>query len=739
MELEVIGHKESLVERAGEILLGARSLAENIVVFPGKRPGHFLRRYLAEKRGTAQRAPVIVSMDGFVDLAAERLGIKGSAASSLDLAGLLYERLNKETRGVIARGTEEMTLDAFLPWALKLTGDFEELRVERKTARDLAAYDQLLPGDLRGDAFIKRLESFSRLYEDFYKEVEKAGLLTRSMKYSLAADGVAGLDLGEYENIIFAGLFALTASEKAILKHLASRGARVLLEPGPGLEEQFAFLGKAEQPPAEERAAPFFHKAADLHGEVFGLARALKAPSPGDVVVLPEPRALFPVMEHVLPAAGEYNVSMGYPLAATPVYALIDALGDLLDKRSGDAYFAPNYLRFVFHPYVKNLYLGASAEPGRVIFQTAEEVLSESMDKYIRLEEIENDGRILAGAAARLKDYGHGVTQAEVRAHLAGLHGALIRPFERVKDIAGFADRLLALVSHISENSTAPLHPYWAPFVEKAMEHILELKTCRLAGAGFDAPAGYFKFFKTALAGAAYPFPGTPLRGLQVLGLLETRGLRFDRVFFLDANADVLPAARKEDTLLPHFVREGLGLSTYKTRERLARYHFSALVSGAREAHIFYKDSAEQERSPFVERLAWERERAGGEPGGEEVHLRVDFSQAEPRPAPKTPELLAALKKREFSPSAIDSYLACGLRFYYRYALGLDEKAEIADEVEQRDIGVVVHSVLEDFFKARAGGPLEIGEEDYSAVLESAGRVFDKLMRGHGAGVEYLI
>ncbi|MEW5907231.1 MAG: PD-(D/E)XK nuclease family protein [Elusimicrobiota bacterium] len=739
MNPEVIGHKESLAERAGEILLGARSLADNIVVFPGKRPGHFLRRYLAEKRGSAQRAPVIVSMDGFVDLAAERLGVKGTAASSLDLAGLLYERLNRETRGLVAGGTEEMTLDAFLPWALKLTGDFEELRVGRKTARDLAAYDQLLPGDLRSEAFIRRLESFSRLYEDFYKEVEKAGLLTRSMKYSAVAEGVAGLDLGEYENIIFAGLFALTASEKAILKHLASRGARVLLEPGPGLEEQFAFLGKAEQPPAEERPAPFFYKAADLHGEVFGLARALKDPSPGDVVVLPEPRALFPVMEHVLPAAGEYNVSMGYPLVATPVYALIDALGDLLDKRSGDAYFAPNYLKFVFHPYVKNLYLGGSAEPGRVIFQTAEEVLSESMDKYIRLEEIENEERILAGAAARLKDYGHGVTKDEVRAHLAGLHGALIRPFERVRDVAGFADRLLALVSHISENSTAPLHPYWAPFVEKAMEHILELKTCRLAGAGFDAPAGYFKFFKTALAGAAYPFPGTPLRGLQVLGLLETRGLRFDRVFFLDANADVLPAARKEDTLLPHFVREGLGLSTYKTRERLARYHFSALVSGAREAHIFYKDSAEQERSPFVERLAWERERAGAVPSGEEVHLRVDFSQAEPRPAAKTPELLAALKKREFSPSAIDSYLACGLRFYYRYALGLDEKAEIADEVEQRDIGVVVHSVLEDFFKARAGRPLEIGEEDYSAVLESAGRVFDKLMRGHGAGVEYLI
>jgi len=326
-----------------------------------------------------------------------------------------------------------------------------------------------------------------------------------------------------------------------------------------------------------------------------------------------------------------------------------------------------------------------------------------------------------------------------VRAHLAGLHKALLRPFERIKDIADFAGKLLDFISWISENSTAPLHPYWAPFVEKAIENILELKNCRLAGESFEGPSGYFKFFKASLSGAGYPFPGTPLRGLQVLGFLETRGLKFGRVFFLDANADVLPAARKEDTVLPYSVREGLGLSTYRTRERLSRYYFTALLAGAREAHLFYRDSAEQERSPFVERLAWDLERRGERPAGKEVHLRVDFSQAEPGPASKTPELVSALRAREFSPSAIDTYLACGLRFYYRYGLGLDERDEIAEEVDQRDIGTVVHEVLEDFFKSRAGRPLEIKEEDYAAVLESAGRVFDARLKGHNAGFEYLI
>jgi CRISPR/Cas system-associated exonuclease Cas4 (RecB family) len=739
MKAAVIGPDENLVEKAGELLLSSSSLAGNLVVFPGKRPAHFLRRWLAEKQGKALRAPVITSMDGFMDLAAEELGIKGRAASQLDLAEVLYGRLKKELCRVIARDPGELTLDAFLPWALKLAGDFEELKIELKTRKDLSGYDALLPADLRSASFINKLESFSRLYDEFYAELEKEGLLTRSMKYARVAAEIERFDHKKYEQIVFAGFFALTNSEKTVLKHLAGRGARLLLEPGPGLEEQFSFLGPL--PAAKPAPAPrlHFYKAADAHGEIFKLAQTLKAPAPGDVIVLPEARSLFPLIEHVLPAAGDYNISMGYPLAATPVYALLDALGDLLDKKGEAGYFAPNYLKFVFHPYVKNSYLDGAAEPSRVIFQALEERLSRRVNKYVTLRELEDDAELHKEAAARLKDYGGKLGPADIKAHLVSVHKTLIAPFEGIANIADFAAKLLAFISRVSENSTAPLHPYWAPFVEKAIEHILELKNSRLAGESFAGPAGYFKFFKTFMQGANYPFPGTPLKGLQVLGFLETRGLRFNRVYFLDANADILPAARKEDTILSHFVRESLGLATYKTRERLSRYYFNALVAGAKEAHIFYKDSADKERSPFVEKLVWDLQRERKPVDEHEVHLRINFSQAEPAPAPKTPELIAALKAREFSPSAIDTYLNCGLQFYYRYALRLIEKDEISDDIEQRDIGTIVHDVLENFFKTKVGRPLNILEADYGRVLEEARKVFDVKLKGHNAGFEYLI
>ena len=140
-----------------------------------------------------------------------------------------------------------------------------------------------------------------------------------------------------------------------------------------------------------------------------------------------------------------------------------------------------------------------------------------------------------------------------------------------------------------------------------------------------------------------------------------------------------------------------------------------------------------------MEKLIWDLERQKNPPAVNEVHLRVDFSQAGPKKINKTPQLIAALKAREFSPSAIDTYLNCGLRFYYHYALRLSEKDEISDDIEQRDIGTIVHEVLENFFKARLGRPLHITEKDYGLIKEESEKVFDARLKGHNAGFEYLI
>ncbi len=744
----LIKSSDSLIDAAGGLLLRSKDISNNMAVFPGKRPGHFLRKYLAEKKGSAYESPRIFSMDNFIEHAAGELGFGGPCASMLDLSAVLYEQLKTELCAVIGRNPEELALDSFLPWAFKLIAGFEEIKIELKTAKDLSGYDELLPEDFKPAGFLRKFSVFSKLYGDFYLSLERGGLLTRSLKYAKTAENIGKTDFSGFENIIFAGFFAFTGAETIILKRLSrEKNVSFIFQDGPGIKEQARFLGDLTAADYKEPRIPadktHFYKASDTHGEVFKLAEVLRSappPSSGSVIVLPSSGALFPLMHNALAGIADYNISMGYPLSATPVCALIDSLGDLLDKRADGKYFAPGYLKFVFHPYIKNIYLGKSAEASRIIFQTIEETLSRRMNKYLELSEIETDEEIINGSLDKLKSYGEtGITASAAAQHITLVHKTLIRPFEKIKDIKNFAAKLLDFISFISENSTASLHRYWAPFAQTAIEKIIELQNSDIGRQSFENTSAYFKLFAAFMRDADYPFPGTPLKGLQVLGFLETRNLKFDTVYFLDANAGILPSARKEDTLLPHYIRQGLGLSTYKTRERIALYYFSLLIEGAKTAHIFYKDNAESERSPFVERLIWDIQKAGGKPPENDIHFRVRFSQNDPLPVAKNEIVAAALKNAELSPSAIDVYLNCGLQFYYRYVLRLSEKDGIADEIQQRDIGIMMHEILHNFFQKKLHAPLLIKDEDFGLIAEEALKVFDLRMKNHGSGCEYLI
>jgi len=731
-----------LIDKIAEKLLSSSNISRNLVVFPGKRPAHFLRKALAGRLG-AHPSPGIMPMDAFVDFLA---GEEKPEPSELDLAAVLYEEMKKETLAIFGLG--DLELDSFLPWAFKLISDLEEIKIELKTEKDLSAFDEILPGEMRGPASVKKIKKFSALYSAFYKKIVEKGQATRSMKYAALAEKSDFPSLSKFENIILAGFFAFTAAERKMIKALSKiPGFLLISREGPGIKEQFSFLDSALKAGGESAGKGVklkFYKSSDIHGEVMKLREILSKEKAQDlsqsVAVLPSADSLFPLLHNSLADISGYNISMGYPAKATPVYTLINSLAELLDRKSGDKYFIPVYLRFVFHPYVKNIYMLKSAETSRIIFQTAEEVLSKQPGKYRALEEIENDREIVARSLEKFAAYsGAGPGAEKIKEHLKLVHDKLVRPFERIADIGDFAEKLLEALSFISENGTAHLHPYWSAFAGIIMENIQEIKNCILSSRGFSNISSYFKFLANALNSVSYPFPGTPLKGFQVLGFLETRGLKFKKVYFLDANADMLPAARKEDTLLSHFIRENLGLSTYKKREKISAYYFFTLINSAEEAHIFYKDNEEKERSPFVEKLVWELLKRKEKPKEEDIYFNIKFSRREPKASAKNEEMINRLLKREYSPSALDAYLSCGLRFYNKYLLNLSEKDEISPEIEQKDIGSIVHDILEKFFKKKIGRPLKIHKEDYKLIKKISEEVFAVKMPEHNRGYEYVV
>jgi hypothetical protein len=264
-----------------------------------------------------------------------------------------------------------------------------------------------------------------------------------------------------------------------------------------------------------------------------------------------------------------------------------------------------------------------------------------------------------------------------------------------------------------------------------------------MAEKSFNDTASYFLLLRRYLQTRHLPFPGTPLHELQVLGPLETRSLRFQRVFVLDANEGALPEGGAESTLLPLSVRGSLGLSTYRDREDISAYHFAVLTAGARELHLFSVQNGEKERSRFAEQLLWQRQKEAG--AREEASLvgsisyRVSLSSRPPAPVAKTAEMAAWLRLREYSATVIDTYLRCPLKFYYKVVLRLGEREETAGGIEPADIGIFVHDILFRYFAVRTGRPLSGADADPAAMEALVVEVFAERFGAAESGANRLL
>ena len=714
-----------------------KEVRDALVVFPGKRPAHFLRRRLAEELGSSFVPPRILSMDELVDVLfetrEERAGRVRPKLEPIDAVAILHDIQLAAARPV--GGAAFMTLDSFFPLGLKIHRDLEELLIENVSSRKVAEVQTLVEQEVPPRSR-ERLQSLAYFYDAFYPAVEEKGLSTRSSRYRLVSEEIEPGDMQMRGPIILAGFYALTTSEAALFRKLGAwPSVQLVFQEGRGLRRRInalAVQGVDEtEGPSPPRPEVHFSTSPDTHGQVFALNAALKSPDSRTLIVLPRPDTLFPLVRQCLSRFDEesYNVSLGYPLPRTPLYGFLNTLMELVGSMDEERVYLPDYVSFVLHPYVKNIRLGASAEATRVLFHALEERFAHTRTRrFATLDEIENDRALFDEAARRVTQEDRGVMADALRAHLIDIHERTLSRFRSFTSVRDFAERCIQLISWVHDESTARDHPYFTPFSESFVRSLEAISRSLMSAKSFNDTASYFVLLRRYLQTCYLPFEGTPLHGLQVLGALETRGLRFERVFVLDADEGALPETSSENTLLPFPVRAALGLSTYRDAEDIAAYHFETLTAGARELHLFSVQSGGKERSRFVERFLWERQKAQGTLDEQRlvrsIQYRVDLSNRAPEPVRKTPDMVDWLRLREYSATALDAYLKCPLKFYYRYVLRLGQREETTGEIGAAEIGSFVHQVLFQFFSTRTGRPLEAADADPAAMANLVDALF---------------
>jgi len=782
----------------------AKDYSGQWVVFPEKRPAFYLRKALAEREGTSFVPPVLDSIDGFVSrVYEERLGMSDSLIDPLDAVALLFE-IHKKQGGLGRAGKSHdhfLSADGFFPLGMKIYHDLEELCLAGARTSDIRELDlsrefeAKISPEARG-----RLQSLAAFYESFYAVAAERGYSTLGLRSRAVLDGLRPELWGGIEKIIFAGFYSLTKVERQIIRTMMNwENCSLLLMEGRGLESLLAELGpegislietmqkenknlygrrqenKGSRGDGETEIE--FYKSPDTHGQIFAFNKAMenrltdqKGLDVKHAVILPAAETLFPLYQQTLTTLDEdaYNISMGYPLSRTPIYTFFDQLMELVQSRDEDGrLYSPHYLRFVLHPYTKNIFFPAEtntvtgagtetrtgagveekrADLTRILFHAIEGEMTQGRRRtksFWKLDEIENDAAIREAVEEMLKGVENPPDPAGLMEHLRSIHANTIGLFGEIRNVGDFAAKMARVLDYIYENSTARLHHFFHPFAEAFTRQLDSLGKSLLQVMEFEDRGGYFNLFRKAVASGTVPFEGTPLRGLQVLGFWEARCIPFEDVSILDMNEDVLPSFRREDTLLPFAARKRLGLPTYEENERRMEYYLDTLLRGARKARLFFVENNDKERSRFVERLVWERQKREGERNADKyvktIQYRVALTGGKTASVEKGGGVAEFLRGIKFSATALDMYLRCPLQFYYSRILGLEEKEEIGEQMEKKDIGSFVHNVLEEYFRKFAGKALRERDLDIGELDRIIGRKFEESYGGDMAGSVYLL
>ena len=240
---------------------------------------------------------------------------------------------------------------------------------------------------------------------------------------------------------------------------------------------------------------------------------------------------------------------------------------------------------------------------------------------------------------------------------------------------------------------------------------------------------------RTTISQARIPFSGRPLGGIQVMGLLETRGLDFDTVIIPDAAEGILPTATRLDTTIPFSLRTAYGLPTTDLQEQTRAYNFFRLMSRAKRVVFLYDsracDSSEGEPSRYVQLLRdvykvpmYEAEASfpltRAEAGGYFIEDKTLVSRYKDSVSAKRP----TERVKRLSASRMKDFHTCPRRFYYSAIEGIRDDENLSGVLDKRDSGTLFHTAMQLLYKEKEGEKDGLSRESLSEILE--GKAIDK-------------
>lgn len=535
------------------------------------------------------------------------------------------------------------------------------------------------------------------LYQDFNKVLREKGLAYEGMVYRSLADSVSSGSVTEIlhdayykSSYVFVGLNALNECEKTVMKRMRDAGmaefcwdysGKMISDP---LNKSSYFMAQnvKDFKPAFETdqdglpetsfkvvSVPSSYSQVKHIPEILSMVGAQDAPS-DCAVVLPDEGLLLPLLNSIPQKIKDINVTMGYPMSASELWSFMNDLMKMqihVRQKDGECMF--------YHKHVWNVFSSA-------LFR-----------KLMGGDEMKGCREKVAQIKQAARYY---ISQSELSGN--PLFEVVFRPV--VKDmtladkgqIQSLCDYQQQVLSYMAPRLTRDLDmPLEADFAKEYWCAVNRLRAMELS----ILPATYVRLLDSLLSGVSVPFSGEPLKGLQIMGPLETRALDFKNVVVLSCNEGMFPRRSVSSSFVPPELRKGFGLPTYEYQDAVWAYYFYRLVSRAKNVWMLYDARTEGlkngEESRYIKQLKYhfhvpvEEYVSEGEPGlpSEEGHV-----------VEKTPEMLSQLSQSWLSVSALQNYIDCPMKFYYYSVAKLKKDKDVAESMDAAMIGNVYHNTM---------------------------------------------
>ncbi len=716
------------------------SLETQCMVFPNRRAGLYFLKYLSARAGKPVWSPAVKTIN-------ELFGLSSSLklAESETLIFELYKTYKEYNPAA-------ENFDDFYFWGELLLNDFDDIdkymadsgrlfdnladirKIDEKfgglTPEQIEVVKQFWVNFSQGSRTAEK-EDFLRiwsilplLYSGFRKSLSDKGIAYEGMIFRELAGKCREGHLPEYnwKNLHFAGFNALNSCEKILLHTLKDAGLAKfywdydisytekdkshsagffirdnLKEFGNDMPGDWKYSSRlsSEKDCFRSRIIETSSDIAQvkLIPELLGTLKNINGPdSHHTAIVLAEESLLVPLLSTIPESVNDVNVTMGYPLRFSPVYSLVHHLISLQKNCREDK----NDLLFN-HIDVLNLL----------------------RHNFFTGEDSQGSSKLVAGLVS------------EKRQWISYSRFAGISPFDIIFKRASTPQLLSEYIRSVLEtfyitDGGAPKGSSYAgselnirnEFIYRTLLSINRLDNIISESGTLISTATWTKLFDRIIRGISIPFSGEPLNGIQIMGILETRALDFRNLIILSVNEGTLPRSQAGSSYIPYSLREAFGLPGIKHQDSIYAYYFYRLLHRVDNVTFVYNANSEGIRTGEMSRFLLQlKYLSPSKPEMAGLGCEIVSPSRQQKTLARTLKHTVKLESlfmvsggKSLSPSAVNTWLSCRMKFFYKYICNLKEQEKIITEIDPAMFGALLHGIMQKIYTPSVGKTISSSE-----------------------------